>query len=180
MEMKSVLTGKTFGTDYAGGYVFYNDGNGGGLVSAKTDQSTSQVWITGGSTQTTLNGNTLTAIGTGQANTTAIINQTGHTGSAAKVCDDYTDGTYTDWYLPSRDELNLMFTNLEVDGVGGFAAIYWSSSEIDANNAWVQFFHDMTGPVIIPAGAQKIYDKSWDIVPIGGIPSTTVRAVRAF
>ncbi|MBN2400766.1 MAG: hypothetical protein JXN64_00045 [Spirochaetes bacterium] len=84
------------GTEYAGGYVLYNDGNGGGLVSAMNDQSESYTWITGGTTQSTLNGNTSADIGTGQDNSDAIIDQTGHIGSAAQICLIYDDGTYSD------------------------------------------------------------------------------------
>lgn len=110
------------------GIVFYvTDGGLHGLEVAPVDQSTSQVWIEGGSTQTTENGNTSTAIGTGLANSNAIIDQTGHTGSAAQVCRSYNGGGLTDWYLPSKDELNAIWDNLVDDGtgansgVGGFA-----------------------------------------------------------
>ncbi len=123
-------------TVFQGGYVFYNDGSGGGLVSSTADQSASWEWINGGSTQTTLNGSTQQAVGTGLANTAAIIAQTGHTGSAAQLCDDYDDGTYTDWYLPSRDELILMYGKLKLNLIGGFADLfYWSSSEGGATTA---------------------------------------------
>src|SRR4030042_3908278 len=68
-----------------GGIVFYiTDGGLHGLEAAPSDQSASPAWITGGSTQTTLNGNTSTDIGTGLANSNAITAQVGHTGSAAK------------------------------------------------------------------------------------------------
>ena len=132
------------------GIVFYiTDGGLHGLEVAPVDQSTSQVWIEGGSTQTTENGNTSTAIGTGLANSNAIIDQTGHTGSAAQVCRSYNGGGLTDWYLPSKDELAAIWDNLVNDGtgansgVGGFAsAYYWSSSEYGADYAWYQLFDD--------------------------------------
>lgn len=44
----------------------------------------------------------------GSGNTVAIIGQSGHTGSAAKVCDDYSNDGYDDWYLPSIIELRLI------------------------------------------------------------------------
>ena len=130
------------------GIVFYvTDGGLHGLEAAPSDQSTSQVWIEGDSTQTTENGNTSTAIGTGLANSNAIIDQTGHTGSAAQVCRSYNGGGLTDWYLPSKDELAAIWDNLVNDGtgvnsgVGGFAsAYYWSSTEYDFNYAWKQYF----------------------------------------
>jgi len=131
------------------GIVFYiTDGGLHGLEVAPVDQSTSQVaWIKGGSTQTTENGNTSTAIGTGLANSNAIIDQTGHTGSAAQVCRSYNGGGLTDWYLPSKDELAAIWDNLVNDGtgvnsgVGGFAsAYYWSSTEYSNYFAWGQPF----------------------------------------
>ena len=142
-------SGYAFGFDKSDGYVFYNNGSAGGLVAAKTDQSTSQVWIAGGSTQTTLNGNTHTGIWEGDNNTWYIWNQTDHTGSAAAVCNAYSVGG-SGWFLPSRDELNLMFLKLKVNGIGGFADnYYWSSSEYNYGGAWTQYFYDgyQTHPV---------------------------------
>jgi len=141
------------GDSYAGGIVAYILQNGDpgyvageqhGLIAATTDQSTGIAWITGGSTQTTLNGNTSTALGKGQANTNAMKAQTGYTGGAAKVCDDYSitvgSVTYDDWFLPSKDELNKLFDNK--DAIGGFVdTVYWSSSENFANLAWFQNFN---------------------------------------
>jgi hypothetical protein len=129
-------SGRTFGTDYAGGYVFYNNGAGGGLVGAKVDQGSGVPWIQGGSTQTTLNGGTSTEIGTGQANTIAIINQPGHTTSAAKLCDDYTDGVYSDWFLPSVNETGLM--NSRVLGGRPAYQYYWTSTEISSDRAYAR------------------------------------------
>ena len=95
-------------------------------------------------------GGTGTGIGTGQRNTTIIVtwlNSHSETGKAAQLCDALVYGGYSDWFLPSKDELNLMYENLKVAGVGGFSCdgdpskyIYWSSSEDDANVAWIQLF----------------------------------------
>ena len=143
---------------YEAGDIGYVAGEVHGLIAATTDQSSGIAWITGGGTQTTANGGTLSAIGTGQANTTAMMSQTGYTGGAAKVCTDYTvveNGvTYDDWFLPSKDELNLMWSNLaDPDGngqntgpadpnnIGNFTTeFYWSSTEYNFVNAWLQIF----------------------------------------
>ncbi len=126
-------SGKTFGTDYAGGYVFYNNGNGGGLVSSKVNQAANVKWsnVTG-----TAVGTTGSAIGTGLANTNAIVAQSGHTSSAAQHCLDYSDGTYDDWYLPSQDEAKLMYTH-----IGSYLlsdSPSWSSTETSATTAYVK------------------------------------------
>jgi hypothetical protein len=162
------------GDSYGGGIVAYilQSGDPGydanvqhGLIAATADQSTGIEWITGGSTQTTLNGNTLTALGKGQANTNAMKAQTGYTGGATKVCDDYTiivgGVTYEDWFLPSKDELDKLYINKVA--IGGFAdGYYWSSSEGSAGLAWLQRFED---------GGQPIFSKGF---------LELVRAVRAF
>jgi len=73
-------------TGPAGGLIFYKSGNN-YLEAAPSDLYISQIWsnITNIEIGATAQG---TAIGTGQANTTAIINQAGHTDSAAKLCND--------------------------------------------------------------------------------------------
>ena len=93
-------------------------------------------WITGGSTQTTANGHTLTGIGTGSANTDAIIAQPGETGSAAELCRAYTGGGKTDWFLPSYFELSKLYLqNAVVGGFPNIGTFYWSSSESDTAQA---------------------------------------------
>lgn len=76
------------------------------------------------------------AFGSGQANTLAIIADQGAGSYAAKLADDYsvTDAgiTYSDWYLPSKDELVVMLNN--VSGVP--ANYFWSSSQYNASYAW--------------------------------------------
>ena len=151
-------------TGPATGIVFYDKGSYSDgwryLESATSDQGVATAWINGGATQTTLNGNTSTAIGTGHANSDAIVAQTDHTDSAAKVCLDYTYGGYDDWFLPSKDELDQMYQQEGV--IGGFVSDYWSSSEDAAGHAWLQSFGN---------GDQVSGDKN---------DGMYVRAVRAF
>ena len=55
--------------------------------------------------------------------------------AAMKACADLGDG----WRLPNRLELLLMYSKR--DELGGFdTGEYWSSSELNAHNAWGQFF----------------------------------------
>lgn len=53
-----------------------------------------------------------------------------------------TDSEYTDWFMPSKDELAAMHDNLHLFGVGGFneAAQYWASSEVNATTVWCYAF----------------------------------------
>ena len=110
-------------------------------------------------------GGTGTAIGTGKQNTSNIVAAIGETESdrAAQLCNDLSHNGFTDWFLPSRDELNQMYINLHQQGVGGFSdAGYWSSSEFSAGYSWVQYFN---------SGNQYQYNKDG---------ARRVRAVRAF
>jgi hypothetical protein len=129
------------GDSYQGGIIFYLDGSGGGLIAAPSDQT--KAW---GCYEQSIGG-TSSALGTGAANTTAIVSGCSETAIAAKFCEDYTDGTYSDWFLPSKDELNLMYENigqgnaLGLGNVGNFASdYYWSSTETDIYFAWIQNF----------------------------------------
>ncbi len=137
-------------TGPAGGLIFYVDGSY-YLEAAPSDQ--------GGITYNPFSdvvdieiGTTGTAIGTGQANTNDIIAQAGPPSNplipyAAFVCADYTSPSgYDDWFLPSLDELNLMYTNLHLSGLGDFDPLdYWSSSEDNAEEAWaVKFSNGLT------------------------------------
>ena len=107
-----------------------------GLIAAPSDQSTSAPW------SLTLNGTGATSqlIGSGQSNTTTIVNNQGAGSYAAKLCDDLVIGSYSDWYLPSLNELTTLYQSR--NSIGGFdVAFYWSSSEADINNAYLQSFN---------------------------------------
>ena len=132
------------GDTYQGGVVFYLDGNGGGLIAAPSDQS-SAAWGCYGQSI----GGTSSAVGTGAANTTAIVSGCSESAIAAKICADLTLGGYDDWFLPSKDELNLMYDNigqgnaLFLGNVGNFTTdYYWSSTQISSFSAWQQNFGD--------------------------------------
>lgn len=100
-----------------------------------------------------------TAIGSGYSNTSAIIAQTGGgntAGKAATVSRAYQGGSKTDWFLPSKYELNQLCRyawNLAVSDTAttctgmtgsirsGFSsANYWNSSETNASAALYQYF----------------------------------------
>ena len=137
-----------------------------GLIAATSDQSAAGIGAEWGCFGTLL-GAAGTAIGTGAANTTAILAGCTEAGIAAKLCRDYHGGGYTDWYLPSKDELNKLYINKVVIG-GFYDAFYWSSSEeIDiympySNYAYFQNFN--------------FGNREWS----GKYNSYYVRAVRSF
>jgi uncharacterized repeat protein (TIGR02543 family) len=134
------------GDSYQGGKVAYilQAGDPGyvagqiqGLIAATTDQGMG-AWH-GSNSGTT--GATATAIGAGQANTNAIIALYGAESNPAKLCDDYSNGGYSDWYLPSKDELNPLYINRVA--IGNFTInSYWSSSENNNTSAWYQNFYN--------------------------------------
>jgi len=164
--------------DFAhGGIVFWVDKTGQhGLVCAKLDQSTGVRWYAGTFGNTQAKGDGPYA---GKANTSIIIAAQvaiGDDGStyAARICNELqiTEGgkTYGDWYLPSKEELNLMYQNKATidatanskSGSGFASAYYWSSTEYYGTTAWEQSFVD---------GSQINYSKD---------TTGRVRAVRAF
>jgi hypothetical protein len=148
------------GDSFQGGIVFYIDATRKhGLIAATADQSRLTSWwngtfVTTGATSTT----------DGAANTTKIIQVQGNSANyAAKLCRDYNGGGYKDWFLPAKDQLNVLYQQKNL--VGGFVdEIYWSSTEISYGEAWVQYFLD----------GQQWVDNTSDGATVG------TRAIRAF
>jgi outer membrane protein assembly factor BamD (BamD/ComL family) len=63
--------------------------------------------------------------------------------AAKTACDELILNGYSDWHLPSKEELNSVYVNLKQVGVRGFGEReYWSSTEYDNSKAWVQYFYD--------------------------------------
>ena len=109
-----------------------------GLIAATSDQSTGAEWGCF-SFSAGLNGADGIAIGTGNQNTIDIMAGCGTAGIAARLCGDLVLGGYSDWYLPSKDELNKLYLNRVY--IGGFTSNhYWTSSEIDGFYANYQDF----------------------------------------
>ena len=168
-------------TGPAGGLIFYDKGSSSGGWRYLEAAPVSTEWTQKGwGSYGTWIGGTGTGIGTGQNNTTIIVlwldnnsddtygDVTEKTNRAAYLCNDLVYGGYNDWFLPSKNELNLMYENLKVAGVGDFASfVYWSSSEFNADYARGQYFAN---------GGQYGYNKDFD----SENDLSYVRAVRAF
>ena len=98
-----------------------------GYIAATADQGTA-VW---GGYGTSIPGAAGTALGTGSADTAAILAGTADRPIGASVATAYTDGTYNDWYLPSKDELKKLYLNRAL--IGGFSnVVYMSSSQANS------------------------------------------------
>lgn len=169
------------GESYGGGIVFYVYNNGQhGLIAATTDAngSASLRWGSINNNNTyAYAGRTIggTGIGAGKSNTNLIVAAQGYPGFtetyswAARVCHEYkvTFGgvTYEDWYLPSLEELNVLYLQRGLVGlIGSFASVgYWSSCESDTYST--AFFQSFSGGTQGTSLKQTLYN---------------VRAIRSF
>jgi hypothetical protein len=134
------------GQSYQGGilaYIFvsgdpgYVAGQIHGLIAAPTDQSTSAPW---GCQGTSIPTSFSQLIGAGSQNTINIIAGCPTLGIAALICSDLVLGGYSDWYLPSRDEMNKLYINRVA--IGGFSQLrYWTSNKGDNNGAYQHTFN---------------------------------------
>jgi hypothetical protein len=139
---------------YQSGDPGYVAGQVHGIIAATSDLNggTKIAWMPhwGGAEYQYVQDGTGTALGTGSVNTDRIIAQAeaygnhDRTSYAAGLARAYNGGGYTDWYLPSKDELNNLCINQAA--IGGFSDDsfnhYWSSSENYASTAWFQRFYN--------------------------------------
>ena len=167
-----VIFSHYIGEQYGGGVIFHLwkdiEGVEHGLIVALTDQSTSQTWCNLWSKDI---GESAKSSWDGLSNSIAIAGHPKHTSSAASLCLDLESGGYSDWYLPSIQELSMLWNNYytvarvltQISGAKQLTNdYYWSSSEYINNLAWViGFSHGGTS-----------YN--------GKAASYCVRAVRAF
>lgn len=153
----------------AGGWVFYDKGtlkNGWRyLEAAASDLPRKNTQWYANYDEYIKTGAIETAIGTGITNTKKIIQAQGNGYYAASLCVDYNGGGKKDWFLPSIEELNLMYKRLYKKGIGAFDknGFYWSSSEhVKGYSARSLIFED---------GSYYIHDKRVE---------NDVRPIRAF
>jgi len=145
-------------TGPAGGKIFYVNPNASTdgwtyLEIAPADAVAGHVTWDSGYFTRNLNMETGTAIGTGRTNTLYIVDKLTSTspnvtGQAAQKCDEYSVNDYTDWFMPSKDEIQLwtnIFTPAEQSALGIYAKTYWTSSEQTGSEIDRVYLQDITG-----------------------------------
>jgi len=159
-------------TGPAGGFIFYKNPNAAAdgwryLEAAPVDQSAGAKW---GCFRRAITGARGTAVGTGKKNTEEMLAACPEQGTAADLCSSYSLNGVGGWFLPSRDELALMYRHLKATGVADFRdegladnCSYWSSSQVTA---------DMAHHIDFPDAGRPHYDDK-------DFPRR-VRAIRAF
>lgn len=139
------------GENFGGGIIFqlWKDDKGAehGLIVDIHNLSTTEIWS---NEAWTLIGSGAQSLWDGKSNSAAIIAQPGHTKSLASLCKASTSGGQNDWYLPSIDELVLLwnnryFVNKALSAISGATplsnnALYWSSTEYNADFALTMKF----------------------------------------
>jgi hypothetical protein len=145
------------GEQFEGGIIFHlwkdNLGQEHGLIVDLSDLSSEQIWSNSGNGEIGL---TARSPWDGNSNSNSIINQDGHTSSAALLCLNSTNSSYDDWYLPSVQEFNLIWHNMfqiskELTGIPNAQQFntpesttsrYWTSNEYNSNFAYFFAFDD--------------------------------------
>ncbi|MCQ2412119.1 MAG: DUF1566 domain-containing protein [Sphaerochaetaceae bacterium] len=150
-------------TGPAGGIIFYVDASKKGITYYEAaPKSAEQADVYFGNfydgsdfIHNLIDGADTASVGTGKTNTAAIMAVSKQAGIkiyrdqfpeneitdfAAKVATSCTAGGKNDWYLPSLDELNLMYNNLKKNGLGQFEnANYWTSTQSEMQSAVINF-----------------------------------------
>lgn len=155
-QSDNALLDSLYGKSYEGGLIFYfNTADGTGLVAAETDQSMGMAWDT---TTNFVNqiatGATSEAIGDGASNTSTIVSALSALGMyAAKTCDELSLNSKTDWFLPTKNEMDEMYSNLHERGMGSFSnERYWSSTEFDLSPRGTAIYRDFDTSTIQSGG----------------------------
>ena len=85
-------------------------------------------------------------IGSGKRNTEIIIGRLkllGELGRAAQLCTNLEFEGFSDWFLPSKDELDLMYKILKRNNLGNFHNDrYWSSTQFSRDQSYYVKFNN--------------------------------------
>lgn len=102
-------------------------------------------------------------IGAGAMNTARAVAQNDTPDRAVTLCASFSNNGLSDWFLPSRDELDEMIAMQDIIGNFGVTS-YWSSSEASPSNIWMRNFS--------PSG--------WNTFSTSKSDNRRVRPIRAF
>jgi len=155
------------GEQFGGGVIFHlwldSLGVEHGLIVDYVDLALSQVWS---NVNSTLIGPSAQSSWDGLSNSNAIVNQAGHTNSAAALCLNSNNSGQNDWYLPALDELillsiNRFHVNKTLSTISGasilrITADYWSSTENDINRAWLFFLNGLSSGSLSKANTESV------------------------
>ena len=177
LSNKSLLS-DLYGRVYEGGLIFYLDTlTGTGMVAAENDQAGGRLW---GCEDLDITGANSKEVGAGKENTMSIVMNCPGDWLAAGICDALEENGYSDWFLPSLRELELMEENLFNSYYGNFDYVspafqpcpvdrrcdpYWSSTQRDSISSFYLLF------------GSSINSDFYSQKEIGGY---NVRAARAF
>lgn len=164
VDLKSQVGGGShyIGEHYQGGVIYHlykdPDGSEHGLIVSIDYQSLFEIWSDGLAVPATA-----TSTWNGLSNTNAASIQPGATYGAWKLCQDYTYDGYNDWFLPSVDQLTLLWdnrfnVNKTLSNIGGIEIYFndlWSSTEYNYQSAFTFSFFD--GRANITAFPNKNY-----------------------
>ena len=164
-----VSTSQNIGDLYQGGIIFYVDNSGTtqkGLIIDTSYLASTYPW----SIQDSLisdwgpnlhycNGTEYELIGEGEQNTSSFEQDHPNDNYAANLCSQSYSGGFTDWFLPSIDELTEILNTVGLPP----SEIYWSSSEQNSDEA---------KGLVTSSGLESIFTK-------GGFGLKT-RAIRSF
>lgn len=160
------------GEAFGGGIVFhvYRDAQGieRGLIVQLNDITTTSVYS---NLNNTAVGASAQSTWFGQGNTEAIINQIGHTTSAAFLCSNLVTGGQTDWYLPSAFEASQLISNIFT--VNRSLSITPGATQIPLQTYWTS----------TEEFSQEAVTANFDVAHLGGankMAPLRVRAIRAF
>ena len=162
----------------AGGIIFHDRGfvaDGWRYLEAAPTDFTAQ-WGLAGVNVT----GTDVAIGSGKRNTQIIVDRlrlASESNRAAQICAAMEINGFNDWFLPSRDELNLMYINLSRRGLGGFASSWYLSSSQSVYNT-----HSRSGRVTSTnycMWSQRFSD-GFQSNAVSRGNAYSIRAIRAF
>ena len=140
-DQSSVAQTYFIGEHFGGGIIFYVDASGRhGIIAATDDFEEPASW----SRKDTLNGALSAKLGAGYSNSNNIYRTQGNPENeaddyAALECVQLIENGYNDWYLPSKNELQIMYLRKNI--IGNFKPFaYWSSTEKNTSTAWYQNF----------------------------------------